>query len=159
MFLQSQQAERLLELVALCQSSFARMLSSIRCQPSCRCQPESGVVAYVYANDKCIIMGVVKTSNIFFRESNDKVVDLRHLRYGTCQLDIVNHPEVSFTSPPRQPGGRCTPHNHSYIPYRQSRTLVFPSEACSWGGSALSLLINLYSFPCLIRASICYFKS
>ena len=33
---------------------------------------------------------------IFFREPNGKVVDLRHLWYETCQLDVVNHPEVSF---------------------------------------------------------------
>ena len=30
---------------------------------------------------------------------------------------------------------------------------------CSWGGFALSLLMNFCNFPCLMRTSICCFKS
>ena len=57
------------------------------------------VVAYSYADNKRIIIRVVKTLGIFFRESNDRVVNLQHLWYRTCQLDVVSHPEVSFTGP------------------------------------------------------------
>ena len=91
------------------------------------------VVAYSYVDDKCIIMGVVKTLGIFFRGSNDKVVDPQHLRYETCQLDVVNHLEVSFVGLLGRLGGRYTSHNHSYISYGQSRKPVFPSGSLLLG--------------------------
>ena len=37
------------------------------------------VVSYPYANDECIVMWVVETSGIFFREFDDGVVDPHHL--------------------------------------------------------------------------------
>ena len=42
----------------------------------------------------CIVMGVVKTPNIIFQKSDNRVVDSRHLWYGTLQLDILHHLEV-----------------------------------------------------------------
>ena len=56
------------------------------------------IVSYSDANDKRIVMWVVKMLSIFFRESNDGVVYPCYLWYGTCQLDVLNHPEVSFPS-------------------------------------------------------------
>ena len=87
------------------------------------------VVANLYVDDERIIIGVVKTSGIFFREPNDRVDDPWHLRYGTCQLDVVNLPEVSFASLLGQPSGRCTPYNHSYISYGWSKAFVFSSRS------------------------------
>ena len=91
------------------------------------------VISYSYVDDKRNIMWVVKTSGIFFRESNDRVVDPWHLWYGTYQLDVVNHLEVSLLGLFGLPGGRCALHNHSYISYGRPRMLVFPSEGLLLG--------------------------
>ena len=85
------------------------------------------IVANSYIDDKRIIMGVVKTLGIFFREPNDRVVNSRHLWYETCQLDVVNHPEVSFAGLFGRTGSCCAPYDHSYISYGWSGTLIILS--------------------------------
>ena len=90
-------------------------------------------------------MRVVETLSIFLRESNYEVVDLRHLRDKARQLDepkAVVPPTIILMSP--RGGLGCS----------------FSLRATySCGGSVLSLLTNLRNFPCLIRVSICCFKS
>ena len=71
-------------------------------------------------------MRVVETSDIFFREFDDEIVDPHHLWDKTHQLDVLNHLEVSLTSLFEQPSGRYASYNHSYIFYGQPRTLVLP---------------------------------
>ena len=78
-------------------------------------------------------MGVVKTLGIFFREPNDRVVDSRHLWYETCQLDVVNHPEVSFAGFFGRTGNCCAPYDHSYISYGWSGTLIISSRGLLLG--------------------------
>ena len=85
------------------------------------------VISYLYADDECIVMRVVKTSGVFLRESDDGVVHSRHLWYGTHQLDVLNQPEISFSELFGRPSGRHAPYNHSYIPYGWPRTLILPS--------------------------------
>ena len=58
----------------------------------------STVVPYPNTNNKCIVVWVVEKSNVFFQESNYKVVDLRHFQVEAYQLDILNHPKVSLMS-------------------------------------------------------------
>ena len=41
-------------------------------------------------------MRVVKISCIFFREPDDGAFSLCYLWYGTRQLNILDHPKVSF---------------------------------------------------------------
>ena len=56
----------------------------------------SVVVPYSYANNKCIVVGVVETSSIFLRELNYGVVDPCYLWNETRQLEVLNHPKVSI---------------------------------------------------------------
>ena len=72
---------------------------------------------------------MVKTSGIFFREPDDEVVYSCHLGYGTRQLDILNHLEVSLTGLLRQPSNRRASYNHSYISYRQPGTLILSPQS------------------------------
>ena len=72
-------------------------------------------------------MRVVKSSSIFFRESDDRVVYSCHLRYESCKLDILDHPEVGFVGFFEQPNGRCAPYDHSYISDGQSRMFILSS--------------------------------
>ena len=69
-------------------------------------------------------MRVVKSSSIFFGESNDGVVYLCHLRYGPCKLDILDHPKIGFVGLFGQPNGRCAPYDHSYISDGRSRMFI-----------------------------------
>ena len=61
----------------------------------------SVIVPYSYANNECIVVGVVKTSSIFLQKPNYGVVNPCHLWNETHQLDILNHPKVSLTCFPR----------------------------------------------------------
>ena len=84
------------------------------------------VIPYSYGNDMCIVMGVVKTPNIIFQKSDNRVVDSRHLWYGTLQLDILHHPKVILVGFFGRSSGRCAPHNNPYISYGPPRMLVLP---------------------------------
>ena len=70
-------------------------------------------------------MRVVKTLSILFREPNNGVVNLRHLWYGTRQLEVLNHLEVSLTGFFGRPNNYA-PYDHSYISYGWSRALIIP---------------------------------
>ena len=86
----------------------------------------SVVVLYPDANNECIIMWVVETSSIFFRESNYRVVDLCHLWDKTYQLDILNNPKVSLAGFLGWTKSHSAPYNHPYVPYGWLRALVIP---------------------------------
>ena len=60
--------------------------------------PVRVVVSYPNANDERIVMWVVEISDIFFRESDNEVVDPHHLWDEARQLGVLNHPKVSFPS-------------------------------------------------------------
>ena len=122
MSLQNLQGEHLSGPV-LCQSSSATMSGSIGCLSSYHCRLEPGA----YCNNECIIIRVVKSLSIFFRESNGGVVYSCHLRYGPCKLDILDHPEVGLASLSGRPSGRYAPYNHSFICQGWPGSLVIPS--------------------------------
>ena len=46
--------------------------------------PVCVIVSYSDANDECVVMRVVKTSSIFFQETNNWVIDPWHLRDDAC---------------------------------------------------------------------------
>ena len=75
------------------------------------------VVSYSYADDKRIVMRVVKTSSIFFREFDNGAFSLCYLWCGARQLNILDHPKVSFVGFFGQPSGRCSSYDHPYVPY------------------------------------------
>ena len=54
------------------------------------------VAPYLNADNKCIVMQVVKPLRLFFRESNDEAFCSRYLWHGARQLDALDHPEVSL---------------------------------------------------------------
>ena len=85
------------------------------------------VFPYLYADDKCIILRVVKTSDIFFQEFDDGVIYLRHFLYDAYQLDVLNHPEISPADLFGRPSSRRALYNHSYISYGRLRMLIFQS--------------------------------
>ena len=85
------------------------------------------VIPYPFANDKCVIMRVVKMSSILFREPDNGVVNPRHLWYETHQLDALNHPEVSLTGFFGRPSSYA-PYDHSYISYGWSWALIILSR-------------------------------
>ena len=55
------------------------------------------VVPYPNTNNEFIVVWVVEMTNVFFRESNYRVVESRHFWDEACQLDVLNHPKVSLT--------------------------------------------------------------
>ena len=83
------------------------------------------VFPYLYADDKCIILRVVKTSDIFFQEFDDGVIYLRHFLYDAYQLDVLNHPEISPADLFGRPSSRRALYNHYYISYGRLRMLIF----------------------------------
>ena len=54
------------------------------------------VVSYLYADDKRIVVLVVKTLCIFFREPDNGAFSPCYLWYEARQLNILDHPKVSF---------------------------------------------------------------
>ena len=85
-------------------------------------------VPYPNTNNECIVVWVVKTSCVFFRESDYSVVNLCHLWDETCQLDVLNHPEISLAGLLGWTKSHDAPYNHPYIPYRWPRVLVILSS-------------------------------
>ena len=55
------------------------------------------IVSYSDANDERVVMWVVKMSSIFFQETNNWVINPWHLQDDACQLNILNHSEVSLS--------------------------------------------------------------
>ena len=81
----------------------------------------------MYANSKCIIVWVMKSSRIFFRESNEEAFPSCYLRYGACQLDVLNHPKVGLLSLFGRASSRGSPYNHPYVSNGGSWMLIVPS--------------------------------
>ena len=42
------------------------------------------VVSYMYADNKCVVVWVMKTSRIFFQEPNDEAFPPNYLSYEAC---------------------------------------------------------------------------
>ena len=85
------------------------------------------VVSYSYADDEYIVIRVVKTSPIFFQEPDNGAFSPCYLWYGVCQLNILDHPKVSFAGFFGQPNGRCPSYDHPYVPYKWSWTFIISS--------------------------------
>ena len=54
------------------------------------------VVSYSYVDDKRIVVQVVKTLHIFFREPDNGAFSPCYLWYEARQLNILDHSKVSF---------------------------------------------------------------
>ena len=76
------------------------MLGSKGYQLNYHCQQDLMriVIPQLNTDNQCIVMRVMETLGIFFREFDDRVVELQHLRHRTCQLDVMDHPQVGLTS-------------------------------------------------------------
>ena len=106
------------------------------------------IVPYSYTDNKRIVVQVVNTSRIIFQELNDEAFSLCYLWYRARQLDILDHPKVSFASLFGRPSSLCSPYDHPYVPYEGSRTLIIPSEGLLLRGWIYSLLADeLLQFP------------
>ena len=70
------------------------------------------IISYSYVDNECIVIRVVETSSIFFREPNDRAVHPCHPWYGIRQLDVLNHPEVNLPSLLGRPSRHCAPYDH-----------------------------------------------
>ena len=60
----------------------------------------SVIVPYLYANHECIIVRVVETPGDLLHEAYHEVVDSCYLGDETCQLDVLNHPQVGLARLP-----------------------------------------------------------
>jgi len=69
-------------------------------------------------------MQVVEPSSVFFQESDYRVVDLCHLRYEACQLDVLDHSEVGLMGLLGRLGFGCAPYYHSYISNEGSKSFI-----------------------------------
>ena len=98
------------------------------------------VIFYSYANDQRVIVRVVKTLRVFLRESDYGAFSLCYLRYKTCQQNILDHPEVSFTSLFGRPSGYRFSYDHSYVPYGGSQSFIISSGVLLLRGLIRSLL-------------------
>ena len=85
-------------------------------------------------------MRVVKASCIFLRESDYGAFPLCYLRHRAHQLNILDHPEISLPSLFGQPSDCRSTHNHSYVPYGGSRSLIILSGVLLLRGLIRSLL-------------------
>ena len=86
-----------------------------------------GVVFYPYADDHRIIVRVVKASCILLWESDYGAFPSCYLRHWARQLNILDHAEVSLPSFFGWPSDCRSSHDHSYVPYGGSRSLIIPS--------------------------------
>ena len=86
------------------------------------------VIPYSYVDDQRVVVQVVKTSCIFLRESDYGAFSPCYFRYKTYQLNILDHPKVSFTDLFGRPSGFCSPYNHSYVPYGGSWSFIISSK-------------------------------
>ena len=98
------------------------------------------VILYPYCNDQRVVVLVVKASRIFFRESDYRAFSPCYLRYRARQLNILDHPKVSFTGLFGRPSGCCSSYDHSYVPYGGSWSFIIPSGVLLLKGLIRSLL-------------------
>jgi len=100
------------------------------------------IVSYSDANDECVIMWVVKTSSIFFWETNNWVIDPWYLRDDAYHLNILNHSKVGLSGLLGWAGGCCASHNHPYVSQGWFGTLVVPSGGLLLGRQICSLPVD-----------------
>ena len=98
------------------------------------------VIFYPYADDQRVVMRVVETLRIFLRESDYGAFSSCYLWYRARQLNILDHPKVSFTGFFGRPSGCCSSYDHSYVPYRGSGSFIIPSGVLLLRGLIRSLL-------------------
>ena len=98
------------------------------------------VILYSYADDQRVVVRVVKTSCVFLQESDYRAFSPCYLRYRACQLNIMDHPKVSFVGLFRQPSGRRSPYDHSYVPYGRSWSFIIQSGVLLLKGLIRSLI-------------------
>ena len=97
------------------------------------------VVFYPYADDQRIVVWVVKASCILLRESDYGAFPSCYLRHWARQLNILDHPKVSLPSFFGWSSDCRSSHDHFYVPYRGSRSLI-PSGVLLLRGLIRSLL-------------------
>ena len=100
------------------------------------------VIFYPYADDQRVVMRVVETLRIFLRESDYGAFSSCYLWYRTRQLNILDHPKVSFTGFFGRPSGCHSSYDHSYVPYRVFGSFIIPSGVLPLRGLICSLLSN-----------------
>ena len=100
------------------------------------------VIFYPYVNNQRVVVRMVKSSRIFLRESDYEAFSLCYLQYRARQLNILDHPKVSFTGLFRRPRGCRSFCDHSYVPYGGSRSFIIPSRVLLFRGLIHSLLSN-----------------
>ena len=129
LFLQNRRAGHSLESIVLCHFPSTRTPSSIGYLPRCHCQPIPGTCCSLLldVDDECIVVRVVKTSRIFFREPDNGAFSPCYLWYEARQLNILDYPKVSFTGYFGRPSGRSPSYDHPYVPYGWSWTFIIPS--------------------------------
>ena len=98
------------------------------------------VIFYPYANDQCIVVQVVKTLCILLRESDYRAFSLCYLWYRARQLNILDHPKVSFLGLFGWPSDCRSSYDHSYVPYGGSWSFIIPSGVLLLRGLIRSLL-------------------
>ena len=98
------------------------------------------VIFYPYADNQRIIVQVVKTLCILLRESDYGAFSPCYLWYRARQLNILDHPKVSFTGLFGRPSGCRSSYDHSYVPYGGSGSFIVPSEVLLLRGLIRSLL-------------------
>ena len=102
------------------------------------------VILYLYANNQRVVMRVVKMSCIFLRESDYRAFPPCYLRYRTCQLNILDHPKVSFMGLFGRPNSCHSSYDHSYVPYGGSWSFIIPSGVLLLRGLIHSLLSDKF---------------
>ena len=85
---------------------------------------------------------VVKTSRIFLRESDYGAFSPCYLQYRAHQLNILDHPKVSFAGLFGRPSGYRSSHDHSYVPYRGSWSFIISSGVLLLRGLIHSLIFG-----------------
>ena len=111
------------------------------------------VVSYLYVDDERIVMRVVKTTRIFFQESDNGAFFPCCLWYGARQLNILDYPKVSFAGFFGQPSGYCPSYDHPYVPYQWSWMFIIPTGELLLREYICSLLPDkLLQFPLLDKS-------
>ena len=87
-------------------------------------------------------MRVVKMSRIFLREFDYRAFSPCYLWYKARQLNILDHPKVSFTSLFGRPSGCRSFYDHSYVPHGGSWSFIIPSRVLLLKGLIHFLLPN-----------------
>ena len=140
MFLQNRREEHSSRSIVLCRFPSAGMLDNTGYLPSFHCRLTPCAIFYPYADDQRVVMRVVETLRIFLRESDYGAFSSCYLWYRARQLNILDHPKVSFTGFFGRPSGCHSSYDHSYVPYGGSWSFIIPSGVLLLRGLIHSLL-------------------